>query len=183
MTREECIEIYRRYSRKLFNVSFRIIGDAGEAEEVMQDTILKFLRQEMAGQAGRDGNEVGRDAKEAGSKVEGWLVKTCVRASIDVVRKKKRERLFMEEYSDAVSRTETWTDGEKETLEIGSIKEAISELPDSYRIVLTLVLIEGFDYEEISEITGLNEGAIRTRYSRARRLLVEKLEVLKKRGE
>ena len=55
MTREECIDIYKRYSRKLFNVSLRIVGDSGEAEEIMQDTVLKFFQQEMDDQERDEG--------------------------------------------------------------------------------------------------------------------------------
>lgn len=178
MTREECIEIYKRYSRKLFNVSLRIVGDSGEAEEIVQDTVLKFFRQEMAGQVSHEGNGmafVGNDRL-----VGAWMVRTCVRASIDAVRRRKRERLFFEEYAAGTEEySEAAEENEKEYAaeeEIGKIKSAIKELPDSYRIILTLVLIEGFDYEEISGMTGTSEGTLRTQYSRARKMLVNRLK-------
>ena len=166
MTREESIEIYKRYSRKLFNVSLRIVGDAGEAEEIMQDTVLKFIR---SGQ-GADGSE---------RVVTAWMVRTCMRASIDAVRKRKRERQFLEEYAE-VSGSEN-EEVEMRGMDIHKIKRVISEMPDSYRIMLTLVLIEGLDYEEISEITGESEGALRTRYSRARKMLAARLIEMKDR--
>ena len=57
MTREESIRIYKTYSRKLFNVSFRIVGDSALAEEIMQDTVLKFFRFVGEGErADRDGD-------------------------------------------------------------------------------------------------------------------------------
>ena len=177
MTREECIDIYRRYSRKLFNVSLRIVGDSGEAEEIMQDTVLKFFRQEMEGQDRKEG--VWQEGKMA-----AWLIRTCVRASIDAVRRRKRERLFFEEY-EAVGKedySEAVEEGRKEYVaeeEVGKIKDAIRELPDSYRIILTLVLIEGLDYEEISGLTGTSEGALRTQYSRARKVLAARLKEMK----
>jgi RNA polymerase sigma-70 factor (ECF subfamily) len=185
MTREESIEIYNRYSRKLFNVSLRIVGDAGEAEEIMQDTVLKFIRRGMGGQEdsvgsgerGCDRNVKGGDDSER--MVAAWMVRTCVRASIDAVRKRKRERQFLEEYAE-VSGSEN-EEVEMRGMDIHKIKRAISEMPDSYRIMLTLVLIEGLDYEEISEITGESEGALRTRYSRARKMLAARLIEMKDR--
>ena len=132
MTREECIDIYRRYSRKLFNVSLRIVGDSGEAEEIMQDTVLKFFRQEMEGQDRKEG--VWQEGKMA-----AWLIRTCVRASIDAVRRRKRERMFFEEY-EAVGKeeySESVEDdqaGANSGMGIQRIKDAIRELPDSYRI-------------------------------------------------
>ena len=43
MSREESVKLYNTYARKLFNISFRILHDSGEAEEIMQDTILKYI--------------------------------------------------------------------------------------------------------------------------------------------
>ena len=177
MTREECIDIYKRYSRKLFNVSLRIVGDSGEAEEIMQDTVLKFFQQQM------DGQERDEGLRQEG-KMAAWLIRTCVRASIDAVRRRKRERLFFEEYesvgkddySEAVEEDQA---GANSGMGIQRIKDAIRELPDSYRIILTLVLIEGLDYEEISGITGTSEGTLRTQYSRARKMLATRLKEMK----
>ena len=106
MTREESIEFYKRYSRKLFNVSFRIVGDSALAEEIMQDTVLKFFRfveeGEMADRGGHDGKAVGHDGDSslalrmtreplrmtdvAGLKaIEAWLVRTCAASNRTVL--------------------------------------------------------------------------------------------------
>ena len=201
MTREESIEFYKRYSRKLFNVSFRIVGDRALAEEIMQDTVLKFFRfvgeGEMADRGGHDGKAVGHDGDSSlalrmtkeplrmtdvtGRKaIEAWLVRTCVRGSIDALRRLKREREFLGEY-------ETWqgsaaevgqesSSGESRRITVEEVKKAMGALPSPYRLILTLVLIDGLDYEEISEITGEKEGALRTRFSRARKMLAERLK-------
>ena len=191
MTREESIEFYKTYSRKLFNVSFRIVGDSALAEEIMQDTVLKFFRfvgeGEMDDRGGGDSSLALRMTKEplrmtdvAGRKaIEAWLVRTCVRGSIDALRRLKREREFLGEY-------ETWQEsaaevgqesssGESGRITVEEVKKAMGTLPPSYRLILTLVLIDGLDYEEISEITGEKEGALRTRFSRARKMLAERL--------
>ena len=185
MTREECIDIYKRYSRKLFNVSLRIVGDSGEAEEIMQDTVLKFFRQEMEGCQEKEGVwHAGMIVASQEGKMAAWLIRTCVRASIDAVRRRKRERLFFEEY-EAVGKEEYSESVEDDQMGANSgigiqrIKDAIMELPDSYRIILNLVLIEGLDYEEISGLTGTSEGALRTQYSRARKVLAARLKEMK----
>lgn len=194
MTREESIEFYKAYSRKLFNVSFRIVGDSALAEEIMQDTVLKFFRFVGEGErADRDG-DVGDSSLAlrmtgeplrmtgdmAGRKAtEAWLVRTCVRGSIDALRRLKREREFLGEY-------ETWQEsaaevgqenpGGERRISVEEVKKAMGALPPPYRLILTLVLIDGLDYEEISEITGEKEGALRTRFSRARKMLAERLK-------
>lgn len=158
MSREESVKLYNTYARKLFNISFRILHDSGEAEEIMQDTILKYIT---------TGPKFLSEVQTA-----AWLSKTCIRKSIDVLRKKKREKLFLEEYGSEV---EDALDAKPGDLSIGNIRKAISELPEASRLVLTLILLEGLDYEEVANYTGAREGTIRVQYSRARAKLAEKL--------
>ena len=102
--------------------------------------------------------------------------KTCVRASIDALRKKKRERIFLDEYDTANKRTQEvdrYAIDFEALPEIKVIHEAIDKLRDPYRLVLTLVLIDGMDYEEISEFSGEREGTIRTQFSRAKKMLAD----------
>ena len=206
MTREESIEFYKAYSRKLFNVSFRIVGDSALAEEIMQDTVLKFFRfvgeGEMADRGGGDSSLALRMTKEplgmtkeplrmtkealrmtdvTGRKaIEAWLVRTCVRGSIDALRRLKREREFLGEYEtwqgSAAEAGQESSSGESGRITVEDVKKVMGTLPPPYRLILTLVLIDGLDYEEISEITGEKEGALRTRFSRARRMLAERLK-------
>ena len=158
MSREESVKLYNTYARKLFNISFRILHDSGEAEEIMQDTILKYIT---------TGPKIMSEVQAA-----AWLSKTCIRKSIDVLRKKKREKLFLEEYGFEV---EDAVEAKPGDLSIGNIRKAISELPEASRLVLTLILLEGLDYEEVANYTGAREGTIRVQYSRARAKLAEKL--------
>ena len=213
MTREESIEFYKAYSRKLFNVSFRIVGDSALAEEIMQDTVLKFFRfveeGEMADRGGGDSSLALRMTKEplrmtkeplkmtkellrmtkeplrmtdvAGRKaIEAWLVRTCVRGSIDALRRLKREREFLGEYEtwqgSATEVVQESSSGESGRITVEEVKKVMGTLPPPYRLILTLVLIDGLDYEEISEITREKEGALRTRFSRARKMLAERLK-------
>ena len=85
MTREESITFYKEHARRLYNTSLRIVRDSGEAEEIMQDTILKFISSDIA--------------PKDQAQVAMWLSRTCIRKSIDAVRRKKRERLFLDEYA------------------------------------------------------------------------------------
>ena len=172
MTREESIRIYKTYSRKLFNVSFRIVGDSALAEEIMQDTVLKFIKLQgdvMISQAGST-CPGGQD------RVGAWLVRTCVRASIDALRKLKREREFLEDFASHEAVDYSEDDFLPQEYSVEAVKQAIESLPGPYRLILTLVLIDGLDYEEISGFTGDNEGALRTRFSRARKMLVGRLK-------
>lgn len=164
MTREESITFYKAHARRLYNTSLRIVRDSGEAEEIMQDTILKFISSDIA--------------PKDQAQVAMWLSRTCIRKSIDAVRRKKRERLFLDEYAADASEYDSDTPFKLPgtMAVVAQVRKAIEELPDNYRLVLNLVLLEGLDYEEIANLTGEREGTIRTQYSRGRVKLAEKLK-------
>ena len=58
---------------------------------------------------------------------------------------------------------------------VAEVKQVIEQMPENYRILITLHLIEGYDHDEISEILGMTNAAVRTGYSRARKKLQEML--------
>ena len=182
MTKEESIAVYKTYSRMLYNVSFRIVGDSGLAEEIMQDTVLKFIMEGESSVASPFGSLRAplRMTAEAGSaaeyrKIGAWLRRTCVRASIDALRRLRRERLFLDEYAGTETAGEPDDDPDEGPVTVERVKSVMRSLPEPYRLILTLILIEGFDYEEISDMTGEKEGALRVRFSRARKMLAERL--------
>ena len=190
MTREESIEIYKTHSKRLFNISLRIVRDSALAEEIMQDTILKYLQsgpKEPFGQAAtgslRFAPYPGKlsPASALANVASAWMTRTCIRASIDALRKRKREKKLLEEYAaeeapEYFAPVNNVQDSEMVLPDIKTVKSAMDGLPDPYRLILNLVLIDGLDYEEISGLTGEKEGTIRTRYSRARQMLSNRIK-------
>ena len=161
MTREESITFYKAHAQRLYNISFRILRDSAQAEEIMQDAILKFITSDV------------RTADEKQTDV--WLTKVCIRKSIDALRKRKREKLFLDEYA---SDADTTADESlpQSGISLEAVRKAIESLPDSSKLILNLVLVEGLDYEEISEMTGEREGTLRTQFSRAKARLAKILK-------
>ena len=145
--------VYDTMSLKLYNISFRIVGNSADAEEIMHDTILQYWK------SGRK-NEIKDLAK--------WLSSVCIRKSIDRLRERHRWKGFLEKYEDPAMEESTETGKEHD---VQSILKALSELPDHYRAILSLHLFEGYDYQEISQITGANENTIRSLYMRGRQKL------------
>ncbi len=163
MTREESIKFYKAHAGRLYNISWRIVRDSGEAEEIMQDTILKFITSEI----------VPGDPAQ----VAAWLSRTCIRKSIDAVRKQRREKLFLDEYAGEVSEyADDTTSVDVPQISVSDVRKVMELLPESCRLILNLVLVEGLDYEEIASITGEREGTLRTQFSRAKAKLVERLK-------
>lgn len=164
MTRKEITAFYQAHSRRLYNMSCRILLNAEDAEEVMQDTILKFVTLPFR--------------PMAPEQVSAWLARTCIRASVDRLRKQKRERLFLEAYA-----LESGDEPEPEIPAEASaarVLAAMQRLPDPYRLVVTLVLAEGLDYQEIAGYTGLKETTLRSHFLRGKQKLIA---LLKEDGE
>ena len=152
--------IYDTHASRLYRISLRIVGDENDAEEVMHDTLLKLYEF-------RKKNEI--------LDLAGWLSSVCVRKSIDKVRQKYRYKDFLSRYAseDLDDEDSPWTDQE---YSVEDIRNALASLPDHYRLVLTLHLFEGYDYQEISQITGSKETCIRTLYMRGRQRIAKQLK-------
>lgn len=150
-------KIYDDHSVRLYNMSLRIVADRFEAEEVMHDTLIQYHSLED--------KSVIQDLRK-------WLSSICIRKSIDRLRKRRRFRDFLEEYEEPVSIEVEEPDYE---LDVVRIRKALVRLPDSYRLMISLHLFEGYDYQEISQITGIKEVTVRSTFLRARRKLVEML--------
>ena len=162
MTRQEITEFYKEHHGRLYNIAWRILRDSDDAEEVMQDTILKYVTRSGA-------------VSLNGPQESAWLARTCIRAAIDRLREKHRRDVFLEEYAqDAEEKAE---EVPAEALSVDKVKLAMERLQEPYRLVLNLVLIEGLDYEEISGITGKKEVTLRSIYSRGKEKLKKLLTV------
>jgi len=157
-------EVYNRYSKAMYNVAYRIVKDAHFAEDVMQEGFLKAFnkiddyRQEVAFGA--------------------WLKRIIVNYSIDFCKKENRFRA--DDIEKVMYKVEDSAAAEPEVdfthLKASQVLAAIENLKDSYRMVLTLFYIEGYDQEEITEILNISYANCRTTISRAKESLRKKLE-------
>ena len=148
-------------SGRLYNASLRIVGCSADAEEIMHDSLLQYWRFKR---------------KDEIRDIRGWLTSTCIRKSIDKLREKRRWKDLLERYEDPM--TEEADDSDIE-YDVSSIRKALQNLPDHYRAILSLHLFEGYDYEEISQITGIKENTIRSLYMRGRQKLAETVRQMK----
>ena len=165
MTRQEITEFYRTHHRRLYNISLRILRDSDEAEEVMQDTIMKYI--------------TSPGSFSSSAQVSAWLARTCVRASIDRLRRRHTRDAFLEDYAREQGLGPEPAEGPSfagEPPGIEQIRSAMDALQEPYRLVLNLVLIEGLDYGEIAALTGRKETTLRSLYARGRQKLIDLLK-------
>ncbi len=151
-------QLYKLYYKAMFSVSMRIVNDEAEAEDIMQEAFLKAFRK--------------MDTYQGEVSFGAWLKKIVVNRSLDHLKKK---RVKFDEVNDRILQL---PDREEECMEVDveKIKKAIQQLPDGYRTVLSLYLIEGYDHDEISQILGISNSASRTQFSRAKSKLRELLK-------
>jgi len=156
--RDAQYQLYKKYSKAMYNICLRMIRDQGEAEDVLQNsfidvfTKLKFFRFESTPGA--------------------WIKRIVVNNCINHIRKNKIEF----QSSDYIPDTEDGVDSENSSFNIDIIKKAINELPDGYRMIFCLYTMEGYDHGEISEILNISESTSKSQYSRARSKLYEILK-------
>lgn len=142
----------------MYNTSLRILNDTAEAEDIMQESFLDAFRQlESYGAEGSFGN---------------WLKRIVINNSLDALRKKK-ETLSMDEGHFDLPEPPEERNEEEIMMQVQEVRDAIAQLPEEYRVVLSLFLLEGYDHEEISEILNITNQLSRTRYSRARQKLLQ----------
>ncbi|GAA3651911.1 RNA polymerase sigma factor [Flavivirga jejuensis] len=161
------LEIYNRYYKAMYNASFRIVKDSFEAEDIMQDSFLMAFTKL-------------NNLKE--SKIFGpWLKRIVINNSIYHYKKNNKNKEVP--LDDVLYKIEDNNNGIDSNYEFTNIKakqilNTIKSLKDTYRIALTLNLIEGYDYEEISNILNITNANCRTTISRAKESLRTKLHTV-----
>lgn len=158
--RKAQFELYKLYANAMYNVALRIVNDDAEAEDVLQEAFLDAFSRISAF----------RQETTFGL----WLKQIVINRAINYLRKRKAEFVSLDDVEIA---DEPNYDENEETLKVEAIKDAINELPDGYRVVLTLYLFEGYDHEEIAHILKISENTSRTQYMRAKRKLNSLLEM------
>jgi RNA polymerase sigma-70 factor (ECF subfamily) len=150
--------LYRQYSKAMYNTSLRIVNNTADAEDVLQEAFLDAFRS--------------LHDFHYRSTFGAWLKKIVINKSINVLRTRKVSLVDMET-------TDLHTVAEEETINeeeiqyrVDEVKKTIRKLPDGYRTVLSLYLLEGYDHEEISQILNISHNTVRTQYVRAKQKLL-----------
>lgn len=157
-------EIYKQYAKAMYNVSLRITGDTLEAEDVLQEAFLTAF----------DKIESYRNEATFGA----WLKKIVVNTALNQVRKRKYQFSELTENDDYEDDSpQEVLLNEENSLQIAQIRKAIAKLPDGFRVVFSLYLLEGYDHQEIAEILSISVSTSKSQYNRAKKKLQEILKI------
>lgn len=157
--RKAQFQVYKLYYKAMFNTAIRIVNDSARAEDIMQESFLEAFRQ--------------IDNYRGEASFGTWLKKIVINKSIDEVRKAKDIISIDEAEIEVSDQNDDENYIQVLSTKVDEIRKAIHALPDSYRIILSLFLLEGYDHEEISQILDISYNLSRTRFFRAKKKLLE----------
>lgn len=160
--RKAQMKLYNQYCDGMYIVAMRFVKDSMEAEDIVQESFIKAF------------NKLHQFKGEV--TFGAWLKRIVVNKSIDLLKSKKQQMLEIDGVHLKVVDTnyeDEWLVDDAITLD--EVKLAINKLPDKYRYVVMLFLIEGYDHQEIAQILNISQVASRTQLSRGKTKLKELL--------
>ena len=150
MTVAEYNESVDNYSDNLYRFVLKNIKDKDLAKDIIQDTYLKFWEK--------------KDTIDL-TKIKSYLFTTAYHTLIDAVRKMKKQGSFDDVKEESYSIESNYSDLQE------ILHEAIDQLPEDQKAVILLRDYEGYAYDEIAEITGMNESQVKVYIFRGRKFL------------
>jgi RNA polymerase sigma-70 factor (ECF subfamily) len=160
-------QLVRAYERPVFNLAYRMLGDAEEAEDAAQETFLRAFSRLATYQPDR--------------KFVNWLLSIASHHCVDRLRRHSRapqlpldETIPPQYLTSDEERPEQVVD-RKQTQEM--VRKALETLPPDYRAAVVLRYWYDMSYEEIASTTGSTESAIKSRLHRARQMMADLLQV------
>lgn len=142
--------LYNLYAKAMYNTACRILNNREDAEDILQEAFTDCF--------------TNISAFRYDSTFGAWLKSIVINKCINFMRRRRPDLIL----SDDLPETADADDQTEPEYNHAMILDGISRLPDGYRTVLSLYLIEGYDHEEISHILGISENTSKTQYMRAR---------------
>jgi len=153
--------LYDRYAKAMYNTALRILNRTDDAEDILQEAFSDAFQQ--------------LSSFEGRSTFGAWLRQIVVYKSIAHLKKQKLHFNGLETDAENIA-DEPVLEEDEVWYTVDSIKQAMQKLPDGYRTVLTLHLIEGFEQEEVAEMMKVAHSTVRTQYMRAKQKLLQVLK-------
>ncbi len=148
-------EVFQAYGNMLYRIAFVMMKNAFDAEDVVQDTLIKYMEHLESGKS-----------FETEEHRKAWLIR--VNSNLC----KNRLRFYKNHPKISVEQLSRYYEKEEDT----ALMDSLMLLPSKYREVLLLRYVEGYQGREIAGMLGLSESAVRKRLERGREKLRRILE-------
>jgi RNA polymerase sigma-70 factor (ECF subfamily) len=149
-------EVARDYGRFLYNVAYRLAGNDDDAQDLVQEALLRVRK--------------GLERYQPGS-LEGWLARIVTNVFLDEMRRRKRRPTDALPDDPGRVLPPAPAADEVHTALSDEIQRALAALPDEFRVPVVLCDVSDLSYEQIAESTGVPIGTVRSRIHRGRRML------------
>lgn len=151
--RDAQFDLYKKYNAAMYNTALRITGKTALAEDVIQESFLSAFQSLV----------FYRGEASFGS----WLKRIVINKAITLAKRESRWDLVEDEDRLDVEDERP----EEPDYDVQAVRKAMERLPDGFRTVLSLYLLEGYDHQEIAEILNISESTSKTQYMRAKEKL------------
>ena len=155
--------LFEQHAGKMMSICLRYAKDAMEAEDMLQESFVKVFKYI-------------RQYKFEGS-FEGWIRRIVVNSSLRNIQKKRIHFSDVNDYTDKMPQTEPYAFS---NLGEDDILKLIQELPEGYKMVFNLNIIEGFTHEEIGAMLNIQPSTSRSQLVKARKMLQSQILHLQK---
>ena len=144
----------------MYNVCLRMLHDQMDAEDVLQNAFVDVFTK--------------MDSFRHESTIGAWIKRIVVNHCINFLKKKRMQWEELDErFQNLREDGDDGPDPEDGKLGVEKINKAVMMLPDGYRVVFSLYLLEGYDHVEIADILQISEATSKSQYSRAKAKLRE----------
>lgn len=152
--------LFQQYAGKLMTICLRYAGDQKEAEDILQESFINIF------------SNIGQFRSEGS--FEGWLKRIVVTNALKILQRKKFHISAINDNDESIP---SIGPGILDKLSEEELLQLISRLPEGYRIVFNLYVMEGYDHNEIAAMLGINPGTSRSQLAKARKLLQHQINV------
>jgi RNA polymerase sigma-70 factor (ECF subfamily) len=154
-------QLYQLYSKAMFNICYRMMNRREEAEDMLQESFTEAF--------------VKLTTFRYESSFGAWLKRIVINRCINELKRRKAELVLTENIPDKNPEIDD-NDFETTRLKVNDVIRAMEQLPEGYRIIFSLYLLEGYDHSEIAQIMGITESTSKSQFSRAKQKLKEILK-------
>lgn len=154
------MQLYDLYCDAMYTICLRYIKDTATAEDVMQDAFIKVFK------------NIGSFKGEV--TIGAWIKKIVINQCIDHLKKRKIELVSIEEKELNVADDGDWS--VSDDVNVNIITSAINSLPEKYKVILNMYLIEGYDHQEIAQVLNITEVNSRSQLMRGKNKLKSQLK-------
>jgi RNA polymerase sigma factor (sigma-70 family) len=149
--RDAQFELYRLYSRAMYNTALRMVQNSHDAEDLLQSVFVEVFTK--------------MESFRYESSIGAWIKRITINKCINFLKSKKMIIQELTASHDLILEPEK----EYEPLfTVDRIRQAVDQLPDGYRVVFSLYAFEGYDHEEIAQVLNITEATSKSQYSRAK---------------